>query len=89
MTTNKQLREWLTRFDDDALISVITTRECKGHWDSYIEDSHEELILPDVQIADLNWSSEFDNVVFDIQYDYEQPCCTIVNRITLGKAHND
>lgn len=89
MTTNKQLREWLARFDDDAIIEVITTHESSGYHGDYLCDSHEKLILPDIQVADLSWSRDFDNVVFDFQYDYEQPCCTIVKSITLGKAHND
>lgn len=89
VTTNKQLQNWLARFPDDVPISVVTSKECAGHWHSYIEAYHEELVLPDVQIADLNWSSDYQNVVFDIDFDYEQPCCTTVKSITLGKAHND
>jgi hypothetical protein len=89
MTTNKQLQEWLKRFPDDALIEVVTSEESKGHWESYIEASHEDLILPDIQVENLTWSQDFDNVVFDFNYDHEQPGKTIVKTITLGKAHYD
>lgn len=89
MTTNKELREWLSRFPDDTLIEVITTAECAGHWDSYISDHHEDLILPDVTMATLKGWESFDNVCFDVKYDYDKEVTTDVKQITFGKAHND
>lgn len=86
MTTNKQLREWLSRFDDDAEISVVVGSRGYGYsGDTYYTTSLE---LPDVLPENISWSnSDFDTVEFtDIQYDYDQPCCTIVKEILLGKV---
>jgi hypothetical protein len=89
MTTNKQLREWLARFPDDTLIEVITTDESPGYRGYYLSDTHEQLILPDVDMSTLTSWDDFANVVFDIKYDYDSGCVTDVHAITLGKAHND
>lgn len=88
-TTNKQLREWLSRFPDDTNIEVITTSECAGHWDSYVSVHHEDLILPNVTMSTLKGWESFDNVCFDVEYDYNEGVATGVKQITLGKAHND
>lgn len=88
-TTNIQLRNWLARLPDDTPISVITTRECAGHWNSYIDDSHEELDLPDVTMQTLKGWEDFPNVCIDVEYDYDKELAVGIRSITLGKAHND
>lgn len=89
MTTNKQLQEWLSRFPDAAEIIVLTSEECKGHWDSYIDVCKDDLKLPDVTMGTLKGYDDFENVVFDVKYDYDKEIVTEVRSIQLGKAHND
>lgn len=85
MTTNKQLQEWLKRFDDGAVINVLTATERQGYWESYTDVSMVELELPDVQIGDLKWCDYFENVEFAIEWDSDSECCCGVGEITLGK----
>ena len=89
MTTNKQLQEWLKRFPDDAEIKVLTSEDNSRHY-SYIIDVYVgDIELPDVQMKELKWSTEFKNVVFDIEYDTDKQEASNVKSITLGKHHND
>lgn len=89
MTTNLQLREWLSRFPDDTEITVLTSEERAGYWDSYISVHHEDLTLPDITMDTLKGYEDFEHVCFDVVYDYDKEVATGVRQITLGKAHDD
>lgn len=89
MTTNKQLREWLSRFPDDALINVITSEESYFCYQTNVAASVQPMQLPDVQIEQLTWQDEFSTVQFDVTYDYDKECNDGVKSITLGRHHND
>lgn len=88
MCTIKELKEWLNRFDDDCIVEVVTAQERNYAYNSYHNICETELILPDIKVDNLTWStSSFDTLDFkDFQYDYEQPCCTIVKKILLGRS---
>ena len=89
MTTNKQLREWLSRFPDDTPITVLTSEESRGGYYTDISVYHESPELPDVTMDTLKSWSEFKNVCIDVVYDYDKEVATGVRSITLGKAHDD
>lgn len=89
MPTNKQLQEWLKRFPDDATINVLTSEDNSRNYSYIIDVTVEDIELPDVQMNELKWSTEFKNVVFDIVYDSDKEETTNVKSITLGKHHND
>ena len=88
-TTNKQLREWLTRFPDDTPIIILTSEESRGGYYTDVSVAHESPELPDVTMSTLKSWSEFKHVCVDVEYDYNAGIATGVKQITLGKAHDD
>jgi len=81
-TTNKQLREWLAQFPDDALIEVITTEETRGHYESYTMVSEVDFECEPVK----GLKSYADGKTFEVEakYDFKTDTSTI-KTIRLGR----
>lgn len=89
MTTNKQLQDWLKQFPDNVEIKVVSAEEVTRGYSSYANNYTVDMELPTIEMEDLTWASDFENVQFDVIYDYDEGKCVGLRSITLGKNHNE
>ena len=87
MTTNRQLRDWLKGFPDDAIINIVTTEEYYGGFYRDVSVYTDPLELPDIEMKDLKGWEDHGHVDFDVKYDYDKGGCYGINSITLGKNY--